>query len=189
MPDPTSQSPASGAARTPHAEPPGSHPSSRPRPPSPSRGAPAARPADAPGTPGPGGVPGEGDGPSAEERERGRLVGLAVIGAAALVAIVVTIGIFLPAIGAVLSGAPAPGDVSPLPATISVCPRDYAPAGDPLSLAAVRAADGRDPVVVGASSSGCPTGVCVTDGRCLSVFYVRTTEDTYAPYRVPDAGS
>ena len=39
-----------------------------------------------------------------EERERGRLVGLAAVGCASVIALVVTVGIFLPALGALTSG-------------------------------------------------------------------------------------
>ena len=61
-----------------------------------------------------------------EERERGRIVGLAALGAAVVVAVVVTIGIFIPALGALFSNAPTPVDASALPTSIVVCDVEYA---------------------------------------------------------------
>jgi|1186.fasta_scaffold33881_1 hypothetical protein len=117
------------------------------------------------------------------------MIGLAAIGVAAVVAVVMTIGIFLPAIGAMTSRAIRPVEAASLPAQISVCDRDYGrSSGAPKSVADVRAADGTDPVVVGASG-GCPAGVCGATGTCLDVVYLQTTDDRYAAYELLDQSS
>jgi hypothetical protein len=115
------------------------------------------------------------------------MVGLAALGAAAVVAIVVTIGIFVPALGTVFSNAPRPVDASALPATISVCDVEYALIGaTPESLDAARLrAGGAEPIVVGVGGT-CPDGVCVRNGACLDVVFVKTTDDRFAPYAVAD---
>jgi hypothetical protein len=119
------------------------------------------------------------------ERERGRIVGLAALGAAAVVAIVVTIGIFIPALGAVLSNAPSPVDATDLPMAITVCDVEYAlVSGTPEALDAARVrAGGGEPIVVGVSGT-CPQGVCVQNGACLDVVFLKTTDDRFAPYAV-----
>src|SRR5690349_23052780 len=122
-----------------------------------------------------------------EERERGRIVGLAALGGAAVVAIVVTIGIFVPALGAMFSGAPTPVDVANLPATITVCSVEYTlVAATPESLEAARTRAGAEPVVVGVRPT-CPDGVCVRNGACLDVVFLKTTDDRFVPYTVQDA--
>jgi hypothetical protein len=122
-----------------------------------------------------------------EDRERGRIVGLAALGGAAVVAIVVTIGIFVPALGAMFSGAPTPVDLADLPATITVCDVEYAlVAATPESLQAARARAGAEPVVVGVRAT-CPDGVCVRNGACLDVVFLKTTDDRFVPYTVEDA--
>ena len=125
--------------------------------------------------------------PTPEERERGRIVGLAALGGAAVVAIVVTVGIFLPALGAMFSGAPTPVDAANLPATITVCSVEYTlVAATPESLDAARARAGAEPVVVGTRAT-CPDGVCVRNGACLDVVFLKTTDDRFVPYSVADA--
>ena len=122
-----------------------------------------------------------------EERERGRIVGLAALGAAAVVAIVVTIGIFIPALGAMFSNAPSPVDATALPASIVVCDVAYAivrTTPEPLDAARARAG-GAEPIVVGARGT-CPDGACVRNGACRDVVFLRTTDDRYAPYAVED---
>jgi hypothetical protein len=122
-----------------------------------------------------------------EERARGRLIGLAALGGAAVVAIVVTIGIFVPALGAMFSGAPTPVDVANLPATITVCSVEYTlVAATPESLEAARTRAGAEPVVVGVRPT-CPDGVCVRNGACLDVVFLKTTDDRFVPYTVQDA--
>jgi hypothetical protein len=121
-----------------------------------------------------------------EQRERGRLVGLAAVGCASLVALVVTVGIFLPALGALTSGGIRPVDAASLPASILVCDRDYARAGASLdTITQVHDRDGKDPTVVGVSNS-CPNGVCMAGGACLNVVYVATTEGRYAAYALQE---
>lgn len=122
-----------------------------------------------------------------EERERGRIVGLAALGAAIVVAVVVTIGIFIPALGAVFSNAPKPVDATALPTSITVCDVEYAlVSGTPEGHdAAFVRAGGAEPIVVGVSGT-CPDGVCVRNGACLDVVFVKTTDDRYAPYGVAD---
>ena len=117
-----------------------------------------------------------------EERERGRLVGLAAVGCASVVALVVTVGIFLPAIGALTSGGIRPVDAASLPDAILVCDHDYARSGVSLyTVVQVHDRDGKDPSVVGVSNS-CPAGVCAAGGACLDVVYVATTDGKYAAY-------
>jgi hypothetical protein len=121
-----------------------------------------------------------------EERERGRIVGLAALGAAAVVAVVVTIGIFVPALGALVSNAPDPVDASNLPATITVCDVEYSlAAAAPETLEAARARAGGEPVVVGVRAT-CPEGVCVRNGACLSTVFLKTTDDRFVPYAVEE---
>jgi hypothetical protein len=145
------------------------------------RPAPAARPGD-PRAPEPAKPP-----VTPAERERGRIVGLAALGAAAVVAVVVTIGIFIPALGAVFSNAPSPVDAADLPTAITVCDVEYAlVSGTPEALDAARVrAGGAEPVIVGVSGT-CPEGVCVRNGACLDVVFVKTTDDRFAPYAVAD---
>ena len=117
------------------------------------------------------------------------MIGLAAVGFAAVVAVVVTIGIFLPAMGALTSGGIRPVDEGSLPALVTVCDREYARSPAPVRSAGdVRASDGADPVVVAAGSS-CPSGVCATNGACLTVVYVQTTDDRFAAYEQLDESS
>ena len=121
-----------------------------------------------------------------EERERGRLVGLAAVGCASVIALVVTVGIFLPALGALTSGGIRPVDAATLPDTILVCDRDYARSGVALdTVVQVHDRDGKDPTVVGVSNS-CPDAVCTTGGACLNVVYVATTDGRYAAYTLAE---
>jgi hypothetical protein len=145
------------------------------------RPAPAARPGD----------PRASDPPkppvTPAERERGRILGLAALGAAAVVAIVVTIGIFIPALGALFTNAPSPVDATDLPTAITVCDVEYAlvsAAPEALDAARLRAG-GAEPIVVGVSGT-CPEGVCVRNGACLDVVFVKTIDDRYAPCAVAD---
>jgi len=120
------------------------------------------------------------------ERERGRIVGLAALGGAAVIAVVVTVGIFVPAIGALFSNVPTPVDSVNLPATITVCDVEYAlAAAAPESLDAARSRAGADPVIVGVRGT-CPSGVCVRNGACLRTVFLKTTDDRFVPYTVED---
>jgi hypothetical protein len=121
---------------------------------------------------------------------RSRWIGVAAIGGAAVVAFVMTVGVFLPAIGALTSGGVVTeANPGALPAGILVCDREYAPAADPeeLTLEEVRRRDGRDPTVVSAvPDAGCPTGVCIEGGLCLPVVHVRTASDRYIEYALQE---
>jgi hypothetical protein len=101
--------------------------------------------------------------------------------------VVVTVGIFLPALGAMVSSAPTPVDATALPTSIVVCDVGYAlVSATPELLDAARVrAGGVDPVVVGVRGT-CPDGVCVRNGACLDVVFVKTTDDRFAPYAVED---
>lgn len=131
-------------------------------------------------------APGDAETPARPVDPRSRWIGLAAIGGAAVVAFVVTVGVFLPAIGALTSGSVVTvADPGALPAAILVCDREYAPAADPeeLTLEEVRGRDGRDPTVVSAvPDAGCPTGVCIEGGLCVPVVHVRTASDRYIEY-------
>ena len=78
-------------------------------------------------------------------------------------------------------------DATSLPATITVCDVEYAlVSATPESADAARGrAGGVEPVVVGVSGT-CPDGVCVSNGACLDVVFVKTTDDRFAPYGVAD---
>jgi hypothetical protein len=56
----------------------------------------------------------------------------------------------------------------------------------PESLDAARARAGAEPVVVGTRAT-CPGGVCVTNGACLDVVFLKTTDDRFVPYSLADA--
>ncbi len=113
-----------------------------------------------------------------------------MIGAAAVIAFVVTVGIFVPALGELASGGVVTrADPQALPSGILVCGREYAPAAEPveLTLEEVRSRDGRDPTVVSAApDAGCPTGVCIDGGLCLPVVHVRTAADRYIEYELQE---
>lgn len=120
------------------------------------------------------------------DRARGRAIGLALVGAAAIVALVVTIGIFLPALGTLAGGGVRPVDAAALPETIAVCDREYTRAdGTLLTLDGARAAVGGEPVIVGVNG-GCPENVCGRNGACLATVFVQTTDDRYAAYSAGD---
>jgi hypothetical protein len=121
-----------------------------------------------------------------EEQERGRVLGLAAVGCASVVALVVTVGIFVPALGALTSGGIRPVDAASLPATILVCDHDYARSNAALDTRVkVHDRDGKDPTVVGIANT-CPPGVCATGGACLDVVYVATTDGRYAGYALQE---
>jgi hypothetical protein len=50
---------------------------------------------------------------------------------------------------------------------------------DELAAARVRAG-GAEPIVVGVRGT-CPEGVCVRNGACLDVVFVKTTDERFAP--------
>jgi len=120
---------------------------------------------------------------------RSRWIGIAVVGAAAVFAFVVTIGIFVPALGQLGAGTADAGldDPSQLPELILVCDREYVRAGEPvvLTLVDVEAIDGPAPTIVSTvPDAGCPSGTCLEGGLCQAVVYVRLATDRYVAYEL-----
>jgi hypothetical protein len=123
------------------------------------------------------------------ERERGRMIGLAAVGGAAVIAFVVTIGIFVPALGSLGARGVHPVDAAAIPASILVCDHEYVRTGSALdTLAQARTRAGGEPVVVGANG-GCVDGVCVRNEACLQTVFVQTTDGRFVPFEVADASS
>ena len=114
-------------------------------------------------------------------------VGIALLGGAAVIAFVVTVGIFLPALGEIGSMGQNP---SSLPRQLTVCDRTWDRGQDVRvwTLEEVAARDDREPIVVAASGPGvCPTGACGSVGAdegCATVIYVRKAEGEYVPYEL-----
>ena len=112
--------------------------------------------------------------------------GVAVLAGAGLVAVIVTAGIFLPALGSLLGGASR--DPANLPDRISVCGRQWTKAAqaNALSTAEVFARDDREPIVVEvALAPPCPPEVLAPGGDAdgmATVVYVRTGDDAFVPY-------
>jgi hypothetical protein len=102
-----------------------------------------------------------------------------------VIAFVVTVGIFGPAIGELGRMGQDPAS---LPRTLTVCDRTWDRGQDVRvwTLAEVTARDDREPTVVTASFSGvCPPGACGSlgaDETCATVIYVRKGQDEYVPY-------
>ena len=102
-----------------------------------------------------------------------------------MIAFVVTVGIFLPALGELGRMGQDPAS---LPRQLTVCDRTWDRGEDirVWTLEEVAARDDREPIVVTASGPGvCPTGACgagVTDEGCATVIYVRKGDDEYVPY-------
>jgi hypothetical protein len=115
-------------------------------------------------------------------------VGIALLGGAAVIAFVVTVGIFLPALGQIGRMGQDPAS---LPGRLSVCDRTWDRGQDVTGLTAeeVFARDDREPIVVTASGPGaCPTGACGADAAanegCATVVYVQKGEDRYVRYEL-----
>ncbi|MEO5965820.1 MAG: hypothetical protein ABIR11_10180 [Candidatus Limnocylindrales bacterium] len=118
--------------------------------------------------------------------ERSRWIGLAAVGAAAVVAFVLTVGVFLPSIDAIVTQATSVGSrtAAPLPDTILVCNREYAKGSSGAStLESIRASADREPVVV-STDPGCPSGVCLEGGLCLTVVYLNAGPDAYVAFEL-----
>jgi hypothetical protein len=113
--------------------------------------------------------------------------GIALLGGAAVIAFVVTVGIFLPAIGELGRMGQDPAS---LPRTLEACDRTWDRGQDirVWTLEEVAARDDREPIVVTASGPGvCPTGACGSVGAdegCSTVIYVRKGADEYVPYEL-----
>ncbi len=115
-------------------------------------------------------------------------MGLALLGGAAAIAITVTLGIFLPAIGQI--GAAAARDPASLPGRISVCGRDWTK--DALSrtftsLEVFERTEAAPIVVSTALLAPCPAGVFPTgdpaDGMA-TVVYAQVGDDALVPYEL-----
>jgi hypothetical protein len=114
--------------------------------------------------------------------------GIALLGGAAVIAFVVTVGIFLPALGELGRMGQDPAS---LPRQLTVCDRTWDRGLDVtrLTAAEVFARDDREPIVVTASGPGaCPAGACGADAAanegCAAVIYVQKREDEYVRYEL-----
>jgi hypothetical protein len=115
-------------------------------------------------------------------------IGIALLGGAAVVAFVVTFGVFLPALGEIGRMGQDPAS---LPRQLTVCDRTWDRGQDVTRLTAeeVFARDDRDPIVVTEAGPGvCPAGVCGADAAasdaCASVIYVQRGEDEFVRYEL-----
>jgi hypothetical protein len=115
-------------------------------------------------------------------------IGVAVLGAAGVIAFVVTTGAFLPALAEI--GRAAARDPANLPDSITVCGRDWSK--DPLSRALTRdevfARTEAEPIVVSTGLlAACPPEVGA-DGTgaegMATVVYVRAGDDAFVPYEL-----
>ena len=119
--------------------------------------------------------------------------GLALIGAAVMVAFVLTSGVFLPAIRELAAGARRPAtsviDPATLPLVTTACNRDWH-RGDPATVrtsADVAARTGDAPLVITTGLlPGCPSGACTDTavGACSTVVYVLAGPDVYVEYEL-----
>ena len=112
-------------------------------------------------------------------------LGIALLGGAVVVALVVTVGIFLPAIGAL--GTAGSGDPAALPARISVCGRDWT--RDALertfSRDEILARTDAEPIVVATGpSANCPpeVGTGGTAEGMATTVYVKVADDAFVAY-------
>lgn len=108
-------------------------------------------------------------------------------GLAVAVMAVVAVGASAVAVPRFLDGSSAIHLVATLPARIDVCGREWLKddLGRVLTMTAIRARDGIDPVVVGTGPfAACPAGPCsqMDQGPCDTVVYVRVGEDAYIDY-------
>ena len=145
----------------------------------------------APGKPGKPGTPGKTGAapivPSPHRRAPARFswLGIALLGGAVVVALVVTVGIFLPALGAL--GEAAGRDPANLPARISVCGRDWTK--DALDRTLTRdeilARTDAEPIVVATGAApACPPEVAAggdPDGMATTV-YVKVGDNAFVAY-------
>jgi hypothetical protein len=115
------------------------------------------------------------------------VVGILIVATAALVATLVTIGIFLPALGQLGSG--APGASTALPDRITVCGHDWTrdPLARELSGDEVFDRTEADPFVVStAPLATCPDGVATggIDGGIATTVYAQTGDDAFVGYEL-----
>jgi hypothetical protein len=136
----------------------------------------------------PAGTPTPSPGPPLRAPTRFSWVGIALLGGAAVIAFVMTVGVFLPALGEL---GRLGQDPASLPRRLTACERtwDRGPDVTGLTSQEVFARDNREPIVVTASGPGaCPTGACGADPAanegCATVIYVRKGTDEYVPYEL-----
>ena len=159
-------------------QPTGAPPNTSATPPTGRRPGPAA-------TPPPGSRPSARTPPPPQARRPPSLVGIAIVATAGLVALWVTVGVFLPAIGEIGNAVKNPAS---LPRTLELCGGTWArgAAGTTWTLAEVFVRDDREPVVVTDSGPGvCPVGACratAPDEGCATIVYVKAGADEYVPY-------
>lgn len=131
---------------------------------------------------------GAGPGPPRRPPVRFNWIGVAVLGAAGVIAFIVTTQAFLPALGEV--GAAAARDPGNLPDSIRVCGRAWTK--DPLDRALTRdevyARTEAEPIVVSTGPlAACPPEVRVdeqgADGMA-TVVYVQAGDDSFVPYEL-----
>jgi hypothetical protein len=127
-------------------------------------------------------------GPPPRAPTRFSWAGIALLGGAAVIAFVMTVGVFLPALGEL---GRLGQDPASLPRRLTACDRTWDRATDVTGLTAqeVFARDDREPIVVTASGPGaCPAGACGPDPAanegCATVIYVRKGADEYVPYEL-----
>jgi hypothetical protein len=115
------------------------------------------------------------------------VVGLVIVATAALIAAIVTFGVFLPALSSLGSGGAGTAQaVQGLPAQISVCGLDWDRGDKVLSEAEVFARDERDPITVSTGPfAACPDAVVASatspEGPVTTV-YVTVADGQYVAY-------
>jgi hypothetical protein len=120
------------------------------------------------------------------------VLGLVIVATAALIATLVTFGVFLPALGSLGGGGAGSGQnaalVGALPRRVEVCGETWDRGDDAraLSRAEVFARDERDPITVDSGPfPSCPPEVVGSDGEVdgeVTVLYVEAAPDAYVPY-------
>ena len=105
-----------------------------------------------------------------------------------MIAFVVTVGVFLPALGEI---GRMGQDPARLPRQLTVCDRTWDRGQDVIRLTAeeVFVRDDREPIVVTEAGPGvCPAGACGADAgaieACASVIYVQKGADEYVRYEL-----
>lgn len=113
-----------------------------------------------------------------------------IVVVALLAAALLTLIAVLPRIGNAIAGSNGIHDAAALPEHIGICGRSWSKdaLGRQLGLAAIRARDGVEPVVVDPGPfAPCPVGPCTAvaqDAPCATVIYVRVGEDAFLDYEL-----
>ena len=120
------------------------------------------------------------------------MLGLLIVATAALIATILTFGVFLPAIGSLGNGGGGSGEdaalVNGLPQRLDVCGETWDRGDDARTLnrAEVFARDERDPITVDTGPfPACPPEVLGADGEVdgeVTVVYVEAAPDAFVPY-------